>query len=263
MAASPSNLSHQKRVFLLNKLDEVIKLWASGSGQGSFSFSVDNGTPSLKYGLQLGMLDVVVPTHRQHHRAAARGPRHRGPARVARDRQRAAKHQAAIAAKQVFPGRGQAVGSAAKPVLPIPLKKGDILPSQIVITPPSPPPVSAVASTASPVVTTTASPVVTTTTASTVVTTTTTPTSLASPMNVATSQLSPAMVEVRDELLSETDDEDDEPLTPGTLHRLSACSLCGQPFSSSSGPGYCPPCDKYYHTECGGVHDCLGATFRF
>ena len=162
MAVSQSNFSHQKRVFLLNKLDEVIKLWASGSGQGSFSFSVDNGTPNLKYGLQLGMLDVVVPTHRQHQRAAAHGRRHRGPSRVARDRQRAANHQAAIAAKQVFPGRGQAVGSAAKPVLPIPLKKGDILPSQILITPPSLPPVSAVASTVSPVVTTTASSVVTT-----------------------------------------------------------------------------------------------------
>ena len=225
----------------MNKLDEVIKIWASGSGQGSFSFSVDNGTPSLKYGLQLGMQDVSVPTRVQHHR----GRRHRGPARVARDRERAARHQAAIAAKQAFPGRGQAVGSAAKPVLPIPLQRGDILLSQIKVTPPSPPPVSAVATMASPVVTTT-----------------TTSTSLSSPVNVTTSQLSPAMVEVRDELLSETDDEEDELLTPGTL-KLSSCSLCGQPFTSSSGPGFCPPCGKYYHTQCGRVHDCLGATFKF
>ena len=92
-----SSFTHQKRLFLLNKLDEVLKLWASGSGQGCFNFGVKNGNPTLQYNLQLDMEDLcgTVPAHYQPPQ-----PRHRGPARRARDRQRAAQHQAAIAAAE-------------------------------------------------------------------------------------------------------------------------------------------------------------------
>ena len=97
-----TTFSHKKRVFLLTKLDEVIKLWASGEGQGSFNFSVQNGTPSLQCGLQLDMADVIgiAPVPHQHHanHDGVRPRRRRGPARQARDRQRAAQHQADLAA---------------------------------------------------------------------------------------------------------------------------------------------------------------------
>jgi hypothetical protein len=251
MSNNTPSFTHKKRIFLLNKLDEVIKIWASGSGQGSFSFTVENGTSSLQYGLQLEMQDVggAEPAHVPHEPVAhGHRRRHRGPARKARDRQRAARHQATLAAAKTepkFPGCGQAVGSAAKPVLSIPLNKGDFFPSMVKVTPPSPPP--SVATTVSSTVTTSLG-------------TTTSSTSLSSPMNLAnTSLLSPAMGPVRDEILSESEEED--VLTPRT-QLLLKCGYCKQPFSSSSGPVYCPHCATWCHTECGKTHNCQ-ATFKF
>ena len=212
-----TNFYHQKRIYLLNKLDEVIKLWASGSGQGQ-----------------------------------------RGPARQERDRQRAAKHQAAKAAAAVpvpaFPGTGRAVGSAARPILPIPLRKGDVFPSpEIQVTPASPPSLPAVVTTA---LSTSSSPVAPTVPHNSI---TTSSTNLPTMTLVNSSLLSPAMA-VRDEILSESDDEK---LTPVTRQMLAACGLCHQPFTSSSGPGYCPQCQKCYHIDCGREHysQCLAFSF--
>ena len=247
MVAS-SSFTHHKRLFLLNKLDEIIKLWASGSGQGSFSFNVKNGTPNLQCGIQLEMEDVRVfvadPVHpyqhHPHHQQAVHR-RRRGPARRFRDRQRAAKHQAALAAASKFPGTGFAVGSAAKPTLPIPLQIGDVFPSK----PPVPPQISL----------TPGSPVVSTVSKASC--------SSRPTMHLAnTSMLSPAMVKVRDEVLSDSDESEDE-LTPITRQILAACALCQQPFTSSSGPGYCPQCDKCYHTECGREHHEQCMAFHF
>ena len=104
-----STFTHQKRLFLLNK-DEVIKLWATGSGHGSFNFTVRDGIPSLQCDLKLSMEDIGGETdpvhhhhHQQQHAAHARRPRHRGPARQARDRLRAVKHQAALAEAATAP----------------------------------------------------------------------------------------------------------------------------------------------------------------
>ena len=244
-----SSFTNQKRLFLLNKLDEIIKLWASGSGQGSFNFTVKNGTPNLQCGIQLEMEDVRVrvadPVHpyqhnAHHHQAVQR--RRRGPARRSRDRQsqRAANHQAGLAAAAKFPGTGFAVGSAAKPSLPIPLRKGDVFPSK----PPTTPQISLTPG--SPVVSTV--PTVTSSKAS--CSGSSGPTLLLA----NTSMLSPAMVKVRDEVVSDSEDSEDEELTPITRQILAACARCLQPFTSSSGPGYCPQCDQCYHTECGREH---------
>ena len=133
-----SSFTFPRREFLHRQLDEVIRLWHRGSGQGTFFFSVNEGNPNLQYGIQLDFTEIPVPGDLQHpqhhpHKAAAR---RRGPARKARDRTRAAKYQAAKAAtaaspdessavaptaKKNFPGVGKVVGSAAKPVLPLPL----------------------------------------------------------------------------------------------------------------------------------------------
>ena len=77
MANPSSSFTHKKRLFLFNKLDEVLKLWASGSGQGSFNFTVKNENPTLQYNLQLDMEDIrgTVPAHHRHQPPL---PRHRG-----------------------------------------------------------------------------------------------------------------------------------------------------------------------------------------
>ena len=88
------NFTHQKRIFLLYKLYEVIIIWATGSSQGSFNFTVRDDVPALQFDLKFAMEDFgngkdPVHHHQQHH---ANVQRHRGPARQAKDRLRAAKH---------------------------------------------------------------------------------------------------------------------------------------------------------------------------
>ena len=104
MTSTTTSFTFPKREFLHSKLDEVIQLWARGFGQGSFYFSVNDGTPSLQCGLQLELEDGPEPgshhPHQQHQQHAV-GVRRRGPARQARGRERAAKHQAALAAAAV------------------------------------------------------------------------------------------------------------------------------------------------------------------
>jgi hypothetical protein len=133
-----TTFTFHKRNFLHSKLDEVILLWHRAFGQGSFSFSVsEEGNTDFQFGIQLDFDDVSElensqPDKLQHHgiHGGARR-RGRGPARQARDRARAAKVQAAQAAKAAsdspsaaaskFPGEGQVVGKAQKPMLPLPI----------------------------------------------------------------------------------------------------------------------------------------------
>ena len=60
-SAITSSFSFPKREFLHSKLDEVIKLWARGFGQGSFYFTVNDGTPTLQCGLLLELEDEPEP----------------------------------------------------------------------------------------------------------------------------------------------------------------------------------------------------------
>ena len=139
-----SSFTFSKREFLHYKLDEIIKMWQRGLGQGSFAFNVDDGTPDFQCGIHLDFDDSsgMAPNHpsftppppfQPHHRRGHDGVRRHGPARRARDRDRAARYQAAqaVAAASVaksFPGTGNVVGTAPKPVLPIPLRKGYFFP---------------------------------------------------------------------------------------------------------------------------------------
>ena len=120
---------------------------------------VNDGEPDFQFGVNLDMCDGLQPEHhhqpsppRQPPHPGQDGARRRGPGRQARNRLRAAAHQAAKAAAlaanpgkatavpaaaqtsvaapaNIFPGEGQLLGTAAKPTLPLPLCKGAAFPS--------------------------------------------------------------------------------------------------------------------------------------
>ena len=134
-----SSFSLDKRNFLHKQLDEIIRLWARASGQGSFSFTVNDGTPELQFGIQLGFEDA--PLQEAHHHPQQLPHNQQSPvkwhgqARRERDRLRAARHQAAKTAAAVsaakvstFPGEGKPVGTAAKLTLPLTLARGAAFP---------------------------------------------------------------------------------------------------------------------------------------
>ena len=112
MDASPSSsFSPDKRQFLLSKLDEIIKVWSHGVGKGSFYFTVNDGVPNLQTGLEVGLEDDTrqeTPHPRQlcpePHYQGFQDPRirtakrRRGPAQMAKNRARAAAHQARLKA---------------------------------------------------------------------------------------------------------------------------------------------------------------------
>ena len=123
-----SIFSQDKRDFLHKKLDEVILLWARGSGLGSFVFTTSDGTPELQLGIQLGLEDA--PDQHQHplqyqHQHHQTHHRQRGPARRQKDRQRAARHQAAKAAVPAAHHRAATMTAATAVILPF---TGKLLP---------------------------------------------------------------------------------------------------------------------------------------
>ena len=97
MANSSATFSLPKRDFLHSKLEEIIRLWARGSGQGTFYLSVIDGVPDFQCGIHLDFSDVSVPehshqpAHQPHHHCGPRR-RHKGPAQRERDRLRAEVH---------------------------------------------------------------------------------------------------------------------------------------------------------------------------
>ena len=103
-----------KRQFLHSNLDEILSVWDRGSGKGSFIFIIQDGTPDFDFCTKLDFENVSAAPEDTNHQKPRHIPRrHRGPARRERDRQRAAKFQAAMAAKTAvaspaatFPGRG-------------------------------------------------------------------------------------------------------------------------------------------------------------
>ena len=234
-----SSFSFPKRNFLHAKLDEAIHLWHSGSGQGSFLFAINDGEPSFQFAINLDFEDVSVPEpsypgHRHHqpslHPSAplqSGSRRRKGPAKLAKNRKRAAVFQAAKAAAAAataadtpvavtrFPGVGRAVGSGSGPTLPLPLSKGDVFPSP-------PPPPSSVCTT-----------LTTSTTTSTVIASSTLNTKAATSFSNT----------VMNEVITDSDDDDE---------LLNSCWRCLSGFDSDSrsGPAYlCPVCQKYYHLE--------------
>ena len=100
-----------EEAFLLCTLKEVVNIWSGGSGQASINFVVQDGVESLQLGFQLGRPDdphilpqdqdsdhVQTEPQSQEHagwqQQWLRRRRYRGPAQRARDRARAAAHQA-------------------------------------------------------------------------------------------------------------------------------------------------------------------------
>jgi hypothetical protein len=235
--------TQDKRNYLHSRLDEVIRLWFRNTGQGYFNLVVNDGEPEFQYGVHLDLCDGLQPEHPQptqpqQLRSGQHGVRRRGPARQARDRQRAAAHQAAKAAASaathvpavIFPGVGQTLGMAAKPTLPLPLSKGAVFP---------PYPAPAVSSTL-PVVSSMAS-----VSSSLTTNITTTTSSLSQPLTTPVA----VPVTCRDEVVNESDDEVDEQFT--------FCGQCLKSFDSSSTFGGCPRCMKAYHQSCAKGHTCL------
>ena len=129
MTSSPSpNFTFPKREFLHSKLDEVLRLWHRRSGQGTFYFTINDGTPSFQCGISLDFEDLPGTDHhhQQHQPQAPHCPpppprkRSPGPARRARDRTRAAKKKAAkaTAAAPAAPAAPAFPANPAAPAVP-------------------------------------------------------------------------------------------------------------------------------------------------
>ena len=239
--ASPTSFSFPKRDFLHAKLDEVLLLYSNW------------WIPECSVWYPAGLTRWTW-TRSSSPSSTTASANLCGPARHARDRQRAANHQAALAASlgresaapavttSKFPGKGNVVGSGTGPTLPLPLKKGDVFPPAKIQTPVSH--------------STTDIPTVTSTTFSVASSESfTIPTSSSTFPQARLTPTFVASTNVRDEVLPEDDSDDDED------ELLSSCGHCLQGFDSCSGPFYCPLCVKYYHAQCGQGHKCL--SFKF
>ena len=119
----PTTINFTEEAFLLSSLSEVVKIWGKGVGKASFSLQVDNGTADLQLSFKLGLpsdLHVVPlvppdpdPQLNQHQQEDAEQPfqqpgrqqqrRRKGPARRAKNRARAAHHQACLQAQSAAP----------------------------------------------------------------------------------------------------------------------------------------------------------------
>ena len=136
-----SIFSQDKRNFIHKQLDEVIFLWARGTGQGTFVFTINDGIPELQLGIQLGLEDAPghhqqqLPCQHQHHLTPRR---QRGPARRQRDRQRAARHQAAKKASSAAHHAHGDLAAATAVILPF---TGNLLPVNGRKTPSGPSPI--------------------------------------------------------------------------------------------------------------------------
>ena len=257
---SPTSCTLDKRQFLHSKLDEILHVWARGSGQGSFIFIIKDGSPDFEFCSKIDFTDVSPPKQEIQQNPQ----RSRGPARRERDRQRAAKHQAVCAARatavstavtaspvSTFPGEGQQIGRAAGPTLPIPLQKGDVLPS-----------LSNGATVCSSTLSTTTSTVRTSLVSTTCSMKPSTVCSTLSTPTVATSLLmiSPRLSTTTspsnliggthhggsDSENQYTDDSEDDP-----------CKHCQRHLDMRSNPTGCPLCLYVYHKMCLPGHKCV------
>ena len=104
MNRTNNNFSLTEEAFLLSSLNEVVKVWARGTGQASFDLNISDGVAELKLGFKLGHpsephCHPPAPAHQpqeelhQHHRR-----RQKAAGRRVRDQQRAQQHQAGLQA---------------------------------------------------------------------------------------------------------------------------------------------------------------------
>ena len=239
-----ATFSLDKRAFLHQKLDDILHSWARKSGHGTFFLSVTDGIPNFQFGLQLDLCDVATnpepplppPQARQDHQhqeAHQRGKK-------ARNRARAARFQAARAAASAatstesrtsFPGQGEIVGTAPKPVLSLPLKKGDVFPPQSN-------PTSSTTSSAKTSSSVVRSPPPSASTISSTL-----------PPDQPTNFRVP--LKVKDAVL--TDDSDDE------TEEFYDCGQCNSEIDSNAPSYYCPLCVKCFHVQCITGHKCISS----
>ena len=231
-SSTNSSFTFPKRNYLHSKLDEILRLWHRGSGQGSFSFAINDGEPSFQFAINLDFEDVSVTEPSQpgcHHTPPSQHSsaplqsgvrRRKGPAKLAKNRKRAADFQAAKAAAAVataadtpsaaisFPGVGRVVGTGSGPTLPLPLSKGAFFPPP----PPQPPTLACTTLTSSAITSTNSS-------------TSTAATSFSNPVPVQ---------QVMNEVITDSDDDDE---------LINSCGRCLSGYDSRSGPAYyCPIC---------------------
>ena len=106
-----STYNYTEEAFLLSSLQEMVKVWASGSGKAGFNLSISDGLAELQLNFQLGhpseahfdlknLPQCHQPPQQQVHQPLdeaflpVRRRRRKGPTRRARDRVRAEEHQA-------------------------------------------------------------------------------------------------------------------------------------------------------------------------
>ena len=237
-----ASFTQLKRNFLHHKLDDIIHLWARGSGQGTFFLSVSDGVPNFQCGLNLDFLDRDCGSAPDPPKQAVR---QRGQKKQERNRIRAAKHQvakaaaAAPAARQAptFTGPGHVVGTALQPVLPLPLKKGDVFPPPTPVV--SSPLLAASTMPSSPPASTRTTPVVSSTPSRT------TPPATTPSHSIPTNSAVPPL-KCRDEVLSDDSDDDE----------LYNCGRCLLDVDSNSASYYCPLCVTVFHMQCITGHQC-------
>ena len=106
MLPTTTTFNYTEEAFLLSSLQEVVKVWARGSGQASFDLQVTNGVADLKLGFRLGhpadlhSEPAPPPPHlnpqQVHHPNQDHFRPHRrqkGPKRRERDRKRAEMYE--------------------------------------------------------------------------------------------------------------------------------------------------------------------------
>ena len=108
MASTANFFNHTEEAFLLSSLQEVVKVWARGTGHADFGLNVNDGVAELKLSFTLGHPydlhctppQFVSPNPDQDQGEFRKKKRHRkSEARCERDRARAQTYQASQAQK--------------------------------------------------------------------------------------------------------------------------------------------------------------------
>ena len=97
-----TNFNISEEAFILSSLKEVVNVWARGHGQASFNLGIVDGFADLQLNFRLGSPadlhllpeQVVQPLPQQPPRVHSK--RKKSAAKLAKDRARAALHQARI-----------------------------------------------------------------------------------------------------------------------------------------------------------------------
>ena len=98
-----TNFNLSEEAFILSSLKEVVNVWARGSGQATFNLRIVDGFAELRLGFQLGsptdlhlLREQVDPLPQEPPRRYRKQKKKKSPAKLAKDRARAAEHQARI-----------------------------------------------------------------------------------------------------------------------------------------------------------------------